>query len=143
MDRRDFIKFSTAAGTAATLTSCGNPENHLIRFIPEEPFYPGIATWKPGVCTLCNAGCGLQVRVMDGDAEVVRNGQTGLLRMPLAKKLEGNDKHPVSQGKTCARGQAGIQITYHPDRIRQPLRRTGDRGAGTFTPISWDDAMTE
>src|SRR5688572_3397851 len=143
MDRRDFIKASAAAGASATLASCGNPETQLIRFIPEEPLFPGVATWKPSICTLCSAGCGLHVRVMDGEAEVVRNGQTGTLQMSLAKKLEGNPKHPISHGKLCARGQAGIQLTYHPDRIRQPLRRTGDRGIGGFQPISWDEAMSE
>jgi anaerobic selenocysteine-containing dehydrogenase len=80
---------------------------------------------------------------MDGEAEVVRNGEKGLLKMGLAKKLEGNPQHPISHGKICARGQAGIQVTYHPDRIRQPLRRTGARGSGPFQEVSWDDAMAE
>jgi len=143
MDRRDFIKASAATGAMATLASCGNPENQLIRFIPEEPLFPGIATWKPSICSLCSAGCGLLVRVMDGEAQVVRNGQTGLLKMALAKKLEGNPDHPISRGKICARGQAAIQVTYHPDRIRQPLRRSGARGSGEFQEISWDEAMSE
>ena len=80
---------------------------------------------------------------MDGEAEVVRNGQAGVLRMGLAKKLEGNASHPISHGKVCVRGQAAIQVTYHPDRIRQPLRRKGERGIGRFEEISWDDAMSE
>ena len=143
MDRRDFIKASAATGAMATLASCGNPENQLIRFIPEEPLFPGIATWKPSICSLCSAGCGLLVRVMDGEAQVVRNGQTGLLKMALAKKLEGNPDHPISRGKICARGQAAIQVTYHPDRIRQPLRRSSARGSGEFQEISWDEAMSE
>ena len=45
------------------------PEKQLIRFIPEEELIPGIATRKPSVCTLCSAGCGLLVRVMQGEAE--------------------------------------------------------------------------
>ena len=48
---------------------------------------------------------------MDGEAEVVRNGEPGILQMALAKKLEGNPKHPISQGKLCVRGQAAIQAT--------------------------------
>ena len=35
----------------------------------------------------------------------------------------------MNQGGLCARGQAAIQVTYHPDRITQPLKRSGDRGA--------------
>lgn len=143
MDRRKFIKVTALTGASATLASCGNPENHLIRFVPDEELTPGVATWKPSVCPLCNAGCGLLVRVMDGDAEVFREGQWGLVRMGLAKKLEGNPAHPVNQGKLCVRGQAAIQLTYHPDRITQPLKRSGDRGTGQYQPISWDDALAE
>ncbi|HEV3483442.1 MAG TPA: twin-arginine translocation signal domain-containing protein, partial [Candidatus Acidoferrales bacterium] len=75
MERRDFLKISAAGGAAAALEGCGNPDHHLIRFIPEEDLVPGIATWKPSICTQCPAGCGLLVRVMQGDAEVVRKGQ--------------------------------------------------------------------
>jgi len=85
----------------------------------------------------------MNVRVMDGDAEVVRNGQRGVINMGLARKLEGNPLHPVSRGKLCARGQASIQLTYHPDRIRQPLRKTGDGNNASFQPISWEDATAE
>ena len=46
MDRRHFIKLTAITGTSAALTACGNPENQVIRFIPEEDLVPGIATWK-------------------------------------------------------------------------------------------------
>src|ERR1700722_15171187 len=143
MQRRDFLKISTIAGATAALDACGNPEHQLIRFIPEEDLIPGIATWKPSICTLCPAGCGMLVRIMQGEAEVVRNGQLGLLKMGLAKKLEGNPNHPISQGKLCPRGQAGLQVTYHPDRIQNPLARTGPRGSGQFKEISWDDTIKQ
>ena len=143
MERRDFIKISALSGVMATLEACRAPEKQLIRFVPEEELIPGIATWKPSVCTLCSAGCGLQVRVMQGEAEVVRHGQQGLIKMGLAKKLEGNAQHPVNQGKLCARGQAGLQVLYHPDRITHPIKRTGPRGSGEFQEITWDDALKE
>ena len=143
MDRRNFIKLTAVTGGAATLASCGNPEHQLIRFVPDEDLTPGIAEIKMGVCPLCRAGCGTTVRVMQGDVDVVRDGQAGVVTMSLAKKLEGNPTHPVNQGALCARGQAGIQITYHPDRITQPLKRRGARGSGDFEPISWDDAIAE
>ncbi|HVB86250.1 MAG TPA: molybdopterin-dependent oxidoreductase [Candidatus Dormibacteraeota bacterium] len=143
MERRDFLKISAVTGASAALTACGSPDHQLIRFIPEEDLIPGIATWKPSVCTLCPAGCGLLVRVMEGDAEVVRNGQLGLMQMGLAKKLEGNPAHPINKGKLCPRGQAGLQVTYHPDRVRNPLARSGPRGSGEFMEISWDEAMKQ
>src|SRR5438094_5498052 len=109
MDRRDFIKLTAITGTSATLASCGNPEHQLIRFVPDEEHVPGVAEWKPSVCPLCPGGCGLIVRVMEADVEVARHGQDGIIRMGVAKKLEGNPEHPISQGATCARGQAAIQ----------------------------------
>jgi anaerobic selenocysteine-containing dehydrogenase len=143
MERRGFLKLSAISGALTALESCGSPDQQLIRFIPDEDLVPGIATWKPSVCTLCSAGCGTLVRVMEGDAEVVRNGRTGIMKMGLAKKLEGNPDHPVNRGKLCARGHAALQVLYHPDRIANPLKRRGSRGSGDFQEISWDDALDE
>jgi menaquinone reductase, molybdopterin-binding-like subunit len=143
MDRRDFIKLTAVTGTTATLAGCGNPEHQLIRFVPEDDLVPGVAEWKPSVCPLCSAGCGVTARVMEADVETVRNGQAGVVKMGVAKKLEGQPGHAISQGGLCPRGQAAIQITYHPDRIAHPLKRTGARGAGTFKEITWDEAIAE
>lgn len=143
MDRRNFIKLTAISGTTAALSACGNPENQIVRFIPEDDLVPGVATWKPSICPLCSAGCGVIARVMDGDAEVFRNGQAGVVHMGLAKKLEGNPDDPISQGKLCVRGQAAIQMTYHPDRIDKPKKRTGERGSSDYADITWDDAIKE
>src|SRR5487761_1291754 len=143
MERRNFLKISAISGAVTALESCGSPEQQLIRFIPDEDIVPGIATWKPSVCTLCSAGCGTLVRVMEGDAEVVRNGRAGLVKMGLAKKIEGNPDHPVSRGKLCARGHAALQVLYHPDRLAHPLKRRGPRGSADFQEVSWDDALAE
>jgi anaerobic selenocysteine-containing dehydrogenase len=145
MDRRAFIKLTAVTGGATAIAACStsSPENQLIRFIPDEDLTPGIAELKNGVCPICRAGCGTTVRVMQGDAEVVRNGQAGVMTMSLAKKLEGNASHPISQGALCPRGQASIQITYHPDRLIEPLKRRGPRGSGDYQPITWDAAIAE
>jgi anaerobic selenocysteine-containing dehydrogenase len=143
MDRRSFIKLTAISGTGAALAGCGSPENTLIRFVPDEDIVPGQALWKPSVCPSCASGCGLTVRVMDAEAEVVRGGQAGIVQILAAKKLEGSPMHPVNRGALCARGQAAIQATYHPDRITQPLKRDGDRGSGRYAAVSWDEAIKE
>jgi anaerobic selenocysteine-containing dehydrogenase len=143
MDRRSFIKLTAITGTSATLASCGNPEHQLIRFVPDEELVPGVAEWRPSVCPLCRSGCGVTARIMEADVEVVRGGQPGVVRKGVAKKLEGNPAHPISQGALCARGQAAIQVTYHPDRIAHPLKRSGPRGEGRFEEITWDQAIAE
>jgi anaerobic selenocysteine-containing dehydrogenase len=142
MDRRRFLKVTAITGTSAALTSCGSPENQIIRFVPDEEIVPGVAVWKPSVCPLCTAGCGVTARVMDGDAEVFRHGQPGVTRMGLVKKLEGDPAHPIGGGRLCVRGQAAVQVTYHPDRLVAPMRRTGERGAAQFAETSWDEALT-
>lgn len=141
MERRDFLKLTVLTGASSALAGCNRAEERLIRFIPDQDLLPGVANWKPGVCTLCPAGCGLRVRVMAGDAEVVRNGRSGLLRTALAKKLEGNPNHPLNRGKLCPRGQAGVHLTYHPDRLRHPLQRAGNRSSAQFEEISWEAGL--
>lgn len=143
MDRRAFIKLTAVSGTSAALASCGDPDVALIRFVPDEDIIPGQAVFKPGVCPLCPSGCGLTVRVMGADADVVRDGKSGVVQIMAAKKLEGSREHPVNRGGLCARGQAAIQVTYHPDRITQPLKRTGDRGAGQYEAVAWETALAE
>jgi menaquinone reductase, molybdopterin-binding-like subunit len=143
MDRRRFLKVTAVTGASAALASCGHPENQIIRFIPDDDLVPGVAVWKPSICPLCPAGCGQHVRVMDADVDVVRNGQRGVVRAAVAKKLEGLAEHPVNHGALCARGQAAIQVTYHPDRLRHPMKRSGARGSGQFQEVTWDEALAE
>src|SRR5947208_11126441 len=143
MDRRPVLQISAFPVSSAPLARCGNPEYRLSRFVPEDRIVPGTAVWKPSICPNCAAGCGVIARVMDGEVEVIRNGQLGLTRMGLAKKLEGNPQHPISQGKLCTRGLAAAEITYHPDRVGHPLKRAGARGEGKFEEISWDQALGE
>ncbi len=58
-------------------------------------------------------------------------------------KIESNPKSIRTAGKMCAKGQAGINDEYFPDRILYPLKRTGKRGEGKWKRISWDEAITE
>lgn len=49
----------------------------------------------------------------------------------------------LTRGTVCGRGQ-GTQDSYsQPDRITTPLKRAGKRGEGKWTPISWDQLISE
>jgi anaerobic selenocysteine-containing dehydrogenase len=78
---------------------------------------------------------------MQGESIRTVDGQQKRVKAVQAKKIEGNPEHPVSMGGTCARGQAGVQALYHPDRIRTPLKLSGQRGSGQYQPISWNEAQ--
>ncbi|HEX7509201.1 MAG TPA: molybdopterin-dependent oxidoreductase, partial [Polyangia bacterium] len=93
----------------------------------ERGLRPGSESFVLTTCGLCQAGCGLRVRVVDG----------------RAVKVEGNAESPVNRGGVCVRGQAGLELLYHPDRIRSPRRRVGARGENRWQAISWDEAIAQ
>ncbi|GAB6155912.1 molybdopterin-dependent oxidoreductase [Desulfosporosinus burensis] len=46
-------------------------------------------------------------------------------------------------GRTCLKGQAGIQTAYDALRVQKPLKRVGPRGSGQWQSISWEQALKE
>ena len=48
---------------------------------------------------------------------------------------------PVERGLRVGSGQAGLELLYHPDRIRSPRRRVGARGENRWQVIAWDEAI--
>jgi len=73
-------------------------------------------------CVYCGAGCGLYLEVLDG--EIV-----GVLP---------DKEHPISQGRLCIKGWNAAAFVTHPERLRTPLIRRGDR----FEEATWDQALT-
>ncbi|WP_371364233.1 Putative dimethyl sulfoxide reductase chain YnfE [Sporomusa rhizae] len=43
--------------------------------------------------------------------------------------------------KGCLRGLSRIQWVNHPDRLKYPMKRVGEKGEGKFQRISWDEAL--
>ncbi|MDO5043369.1 MAG: molybdopterin-dependent oxidoreductase, partial [Slackia sp.] len=44
---------------------------------------------------------------------------------------------------SCLRGMSYIHRIYNPLRIKYPMRRVGERGAGEWERITWDEAISE
>ena len=80
---------------------------------------------KTTTCYMCACRCGIRVHLKDG----------------RIRYIEGNPDHPVNQGVLCGKGSAGIMTQYSPARLRAPLLRVGERGAGEFKEITWPEAM--
>ncbi|MBR9999316.1 MAG: molybdopterin oxidoreductase family protein [Cyclobacteriaceae bacterium] len=58
--------------------------------------------------------------------------------------FEAVTDHPYTRGKLCGKmDKFPWDVTYHPDRILYPLKRTGEKGEGKFEPVNWDQALTE
>ncbi len=144
MDRRNFFKILSTASTGVMTGACGKKvERYLPLLVSDSEITPGDDAWHPGVCGECEAGCGIIVRVMEGERVVERKGEQFRERIATIKKIEGNPLDPVSGGRLCARGQAAVQGLYHPDRLRGPMRRHGTRGQGDFSPAAWEQTLDE
>ncbi|KKL77500.1 hypothetical protein LCGC14_2034250, partial [marine sediment metagenome] len=55
-------------------------------------------------------------------------------------KLEPGDFPDEKDRRICLRGLSSLEITYHPDRIKYPMKRIGERGEAKFKRITWDEA---
>ena len=73
----------------------------------------------------CQCNCHLKCTVRDG-------------RMVL---VEPNDWPDKRNETICLKGISEIQHTYSVDRLQVPLKRVGERGAGEFVEITWEEAL--
>ncbi|MGB5812946.1 MAG: molybdopterin-dependent oxidoreductase, partial [Polyangiales bacterium] len=72
-------------------------------------------------CNLCEAMCGLEIKV---DGEEITS-------------IRGDDRDVFSRGHICPKATALKDLYDDPDRLKQPMRRIGDR----WEAISWDQAF--
>ena len=74
---------------------------------------------------------------------VTRDSMIGYVEDGRLVKLEGHPDSIRGKGKICARGQAGVNQVYDPDRILYPMKRIGKRGEGKWKRITWNEALDE
>jgi anaerobic selenocysteine-containing dehydrogenase len=58
-------------------------------------------------------------------------------------KVKGDPDGFLNAGYVCAKGIASPERLNHPKRLKNPLKRIGDRGAGKWQKISWNEAIAE
>ncbi|ODS33153.1 MAG: molybdopterin oxidoreductase, molybdopterin-containing subunit [Candidatus Scalindua rubra] len=60
-----------------------------------------------------------------------------------AIKLQGNPRHPITQGFLCWKIQNALKFVYSPQRLKHPLKRVGKKGSDNFREITWEEAYKE
>ncbi len=84
--------------------------------------------WKSACPHDCPSACSLEV-------ERLSSTRIGRIR--------GAAANTYTDGVVCAKVARYAERVHHPDRLKQPLQRVGEKGKGEFRPISWDDALNE
>ena len=59
------------------------------------------------------------------------------------KRIKGDPAQPFTAGFACAKVNRDAEMVHSPERLKTPLRRTGEKGEGKFAPIGWDAALDE
>ena len=78
--------------------------------------------WSPPGC---HNSCGLLLYVRDGKLE----------------RVEGDPLSPFVNGKLCVRCLDLPEAVNHPDRLKYPMKRAGERGENKWERITWDEAF--
>ena len=79
--------------------------------------------WSPPGCH--PVGCGLKLFVKDGKLV----------------KVEGDEDHPVTNGRLCVRCLTLPEYVYNKNRVLYPMKRAKeDRGLDKWERITWDEA---
>ncbi len=74
----------------------------------------------------CPDTCSLEVEVRQGRVHEIR----------------GSHVNPNTQGFICSKVAQFTKRLYSPDRLLHPMKRTGSKGSGRFSPITWEEATS-
>jgi formate dehydrogenase major subunit len=125
VSRRDFLRFSVAAGTGTALSGLIGSGVNLGPTVAraQELRIKGAKT-TPSVCPYCSVGCGTLIHTVDG--KIVN--------------IEGDSRSPHNEGTLCPKGAAIFQLHVNPNRPTQVLHR--NPGASDWEIWDLEKAMT-
>ena len=118
LSRRDFLKYSTSAGTAVAAGTG----------LDLKPVAAAATTLRikeakvhPGVCPYCAVGC-IQLVYSKGDTII---------------DIEGHPDTPHTLGRLCPKGAATIQLSNNPLRPTKALYRAAGSDKWEEKPLAW------
>ena len=132
--RRSFLKLVGASGLVA-LT--GFPKKATAFAYAPYPTDDQLTT----VVTSCAHNCGSRhVLVAHKKGDVIVRLSTDDGRYQEGGAF-GKDTFEEPQLRACLRGRSYRSRVYSPERLLYPMVRVGERGAGKFKRVSWDEAL--
>ena len=71
-------------------------------------------------------------------------GMSVILENGRIRQITGDPDHQVARGKLCGKCALAYNGVWLDERARltRPMKRIGPKGAGQFTPVSWDEATS-
>jgi len=149
VSRRDFLKGAGVAGvvgaTGATLAEQGMNSLEFVddpigsyQYRDWEDFYRDQWDWdsvsRSTHSVNCTGSCSWDVYVKNG--QVWREQQAN-------DYPRFDDDLPDPNPRGCQKGACYNDYVDADQRVKYPLKRTGERGEGQWQRISWDEALTE
>jgi anaerobic selenocysteine-containing dehydrogenase len=74
----------------------------------------------------CPSACALEVELLDDNT---------------IGRVRGAKDNSYTLGVICEKVARYAERIHHPDRLLYPMKRSGPKGSGEFTRISWDEAL--
>lgn len=126
LTRRGFLKTTalaagalSAAGVLSSMTGCAEQQSGDPAPAVEEQVFSGVCRGN------CCQQCFLNFHVREG--KVARTSMRPFI----------DERY----NRICMKGYAMPEKIYSPHRIKYPMRRVGERGAGEWEQVSWEEAI--
>ena len=87
---------------------------------------------KRAVCEMCHSKCRVLVHSENGRLVKIEEDQT----FPAVDKI-------FPPTRACLRLHGSLESIYHPNRLRFPVKRSGEKGEAKWQTISWEQAFDE
>jgi formate dehydrogenase major subunit len=107
VNRRDFLKVSSAAGGTALAGLAGLGASLAPALARAQELRIKDAKVTPSICPYCSVGCATLVHTVDG--RIVN--------------IEGDARSPFNEGTLCPKGAAIYQLHVNPNRPQKVLHR--------------------
>ncbi len=125
LDRKDFLKLAggTVAGAAVGTTLSGAPFLSMQWLLEwtQDQYSPPVGNERFANSIYGTYPGGSQVSV----------------------RMINNRAVKIGTSEEDAAAQVALQLLYHPERIKSPLKRTGKKGFGNYTEVSWEEALKD